>query len=68
MEKSTVLSVIFGLISMTVCAQSIQVSLEEVKQREFKELLQVQGTVEAVNIARVSPRISGPMPVKQNFL
>ena len=61
MEKSTVLSVIFGLISMTVCAQSIQVSLEEVKQREFKELLQVQGTVEAVNIARVSPRISGPI-------
>ena len=46
---------------MTVCAQSIQVSLEEVKQREFKELLQVQGTVEAVNIARVSPRISGPI-------
>ena len=61
MEKSTVLSVIFGLISMTVCAQSIQVSLEEIKQREFKELLQIQGTVEAVNIARVSPRISGPI-------
>ena len=61
MEKSTALSFIFGLISMTVCAQSIQVSLEDIKQREFKELLQVQGTVEAVNIARVSPRISGPI-------
>ena len=61
MEKHTILSVIFGLISMTVCAQSIQVSLEEVKQREFKEMLQVQGTIEAVNIARVSPRISGPI-------
>ena len=61
MEKHTILSVIFGLISMTVCAQSIQVSLEDVNQREFKELLQVQGTVEAVNIARVSPRISGPI-------
>ena len=59
MEKHTILSVIFGLISMTVCAQSIQVSLEDVNQREFKELLQVQGTVEAVNIARVSPRIPG---------
>ena len=61
MEKHTILSVIFGLISMTVCAQSIPVSLQEVTQREFKELLQVQGTVEAVNIARVSPRISGPI-------
>ncbi|MBP5469135.1 MAG: efflux RND transporter periplasmic adaptor subunit [Candidatus Riflebacteria bacterium] len=61
MEKHTILSVIFGLISMTVCAQSIQVSLEDIKQREFKELLQVQGSVEAVNIARVSPRISGPI-------
>ena len=61
MEKHTILSVIFGLISMTVCAQSIQVSLEEVNQREFQEILQVQGTVEAVNIARVSPRISGPI-------
>lgn len=61
MEKHTFLSVIFGLISMTVCAQSIQVSLEDVKPRKFKELLQVQGTVEAVNIARVSPRISGPI-------
>ena len=61
MEKYRILSVIFGLISMTVCAQSIQVSLEDVNQREFKELLQVQGTVEAVNIARVSPRISGPI-------
>ncbi len=61
MEKHTILSVIFGLISMTVCAQSIQVSLEDVNQRDFKELLQVQGTVEAVNIARVSPRISGPI-------
>ncbi len=61
MEKYRILSVIFGLISMTVCAQSIQVSLEDVNQREFKELLQVQGSVEAVNIARVSPRISGPI-------
>ena len=61
MEKHTILSFIFGLISMTVCAQSIQVSLEDVKQRDFKELLQVQGTIEAVNIARVSPRISGPI-------
>ena len=61
MEKHTILSVIFGLISMTVCAQSIQVSLEDIKQREFKELLHVQGSVEAVNIARVSPRISGPI-------
>ena len=61
MEKHTILSVIFGFISMTVCAQSIQVSLEEVNQREFQEILQVQGTVEAVNIARVSPRISGPI-------
>ena len=61
MEKHTILSVIFGLISMTVCAQSIQVSLEDVNQREFQELLQIQGTVEAVNIARVSPRISGPI-------
>ncbi len=61
MEKHKILSVIFGLISMTVCAQSIPVSLENVTQREFKDLLQVQGTVEAVNIARVSPRISGPI-------
>ena len=61
MEKNTILSVIFGLISMTVCAQSIPVSIEDISQREFKELLQVQGTVEAVNIARVSPRISGPI-------
>ena len=61
MEKHTILSFIFGLISMTVCAQSIQVSLEDLKQRDFKELLQVQGTIEAVNIARVSPRISGPI-------
>ena len=61
MEKHTFLSVIFGLISMTVCAQSIPVSLQDVSQREFKELLRVQGTVEAVNIARVSPRISGPI-------
>ncbi len=61
MEKHTILSVIFGFISMTVCAQSIPVSLQEVTRREFKELLQIQGTVEAVNIARVSPRISGPI-------
>ena len=61
MGKNTLLSVIFGLISMTVCAQSIPVSLETINQRDFKELLQVQGTVEAVNIARVSPRISGPI-------
>ncbi|MBR4570136.1 MAG: efflux RND transporter periplasmic adaptor subunit [Candidatus Riflebacteria bacterium] len=61
MEKHRILSVIFGLISMTVCAQSIPVSLQDVSQREFKELLQVQGTIEAVNIARVSPRISGPI-------
>ena len=61
MEKHRILSVIFGLISRTVCAQSIPVSLQDVSQREFKELLQVQGTIEAVNIARVSPRISGPI-------
>ncbi len=61
MEKHTILSVIFGFISMTVCAQSIPVSLQDITQRDFYDLLQVQGTVEAVNIARVSPRISGPI-------
>ena len=60
MNKSFVFAIILGLIAFTmVQAQSVPVSLEIITEREFKELLDVQGSVEATNIARVSPRIPG---------
>lgn len=56
---SSIMLVLMGCFA--VCAQNIPVTLANVEQKEFKELLEVQGSVEAVNIARVSPRISGPI-------
>ncbi len=39
----------------------IQVSGEKIIYRELLEILRAQGNVEAKNVARVSPRISGPI-------
>lgn len=60
MKKSLIISAIIVFMGCaSVYAQSIPVTLENLSQREFKELLEVQGSVEATNIARVSPRVAG---------
>lgn len=60
MKKSVITAMMLGFTGFAALyAQSIPVSLESISQREFKELLEVQGSVEATNIARVSPRIPG---------
>ncbi len=60
MKKSLISSVILGFIGCAaVYAQTIPVTLENISQRDFKEILEVQGSVEATNIARVSPRVAG---------
>lgn len=60
MKKLYFISVLLVFICcMAVYSQSVPVTLEKISEREFKELLEVQGSVEATNIARVSPRISG---------
>lgn len=62
MNKYYFTSAIFGLISCAMLyAQSIPVSVMDVNSRNFNELLELQGNVEATNIARVSPRIPGPI-------
>lgn len=62
MKKYYFTSAIFGLISCAMLyAQSIPVSVIDVNIRNFNELLELQGNVEATNIARVSPRIPGPI-------
>ncbi len=44
-----------------VSAQVLQVTATKIETREFSELLKVQGNVESSSIARVSPRIPGPI-------
>ncbi|MBQ2592015.1 MAG: efflux RND transporter periplasmic adaptor subunit [Candidatus Riflebacteria bacterium] len=61
MKKNICFTFLFAILSISIYAQSIPVTFQEIKERKFDELLQVQGTVEAVNIARVSPRVSGPI-------
>lgn len=50
-------------MSSTICsnAQPLQVSAVQAKARQFSDLLKVQGNVESTSIARVSPRIPGPI-------
>ena len=61
MKKNICFTFLFAILSISIYAQSIPVTFQEIKERKFDELLQVQGTVETVNIARVSPRVSGPI-------
>lgn len=62
-RKHCVVSVFFFCLALCspICAQTLQVSGEKISKRELLEILRTQGNVESKNIARVSPRISGPI-------
>jgi RND family efflux transporter MFP subunit len=60
--KAAVLSILLVVNSISIVrAQGLAVSAVKISQREFSEQLKVQGNVESSSIARVSPRIPGPI-------
>ncbi len=53
--------IIFTVGTQSIEAQSLAVSTTPVTVRTFSETLRVQGNVDSASIARVSPRIPGPI-------
>ncbi len=49
------------LLTYSASAQGLPVTIGSIEEREFTEQLQVQGNVDSASIARVSPRIPGPI-------
>ncbi|HNX76554.1 MAG TPA: efflux RND transporter periplasmic adaptor subunit [Candidatus Rifleibacterium sp.] len=51
----------FCLLTCSVGAQGLPVTVGLIEEREFTEQLRVQGNIDSASIARVSPRIPGPI-------
>ena len=58
---ATLFAIIFAAGAQSLEAQSLVVTTTPVTARTFSETLRVQGNVDSASIARVSPRIPGPI-------